>query len=62
MDCSGLGLANPAAHFEQVGRVAFSPGVNFGQEHQQWVRINLACSPELVVEGVRRMASALATG
>lgn len=62
VDCSGLGLANPAAHFEQVGRVAFSPGVNFGQEHQQWVRINLACSPELVVEGVRRMASALATG
>ncbi|HRA07162.1 MAG TPA: aminotransferase class I/II-fold pyridoxal phosphate-dependent enzyme [Propionicimonas sp.] len=58
VDCSELGLENPARHFEEIGRVAFSPGVNFGKEHQQWVRINLACSPELVVEGVRRMASA----
>ena len=40
VDCSELGLDNPARHFEEIGRVAFSPGVNFGKEHQQWVRIN----------------------
>jgi bifunctional pyridoxal-dependent enzyme with beta-cystathionase and maltose regulon repressor activities len=36
--------------------VAFSPGVNFGAEHTAWVRINLAASPELITEAVRRMA------
>ena len=57
VDCSNLGLANPAREFLEVGRVAFSPGINFGAAHQQWVRINLACSPELVVEAVSRMAA-----
>lgn len=59
VDCSALGLADPAKHFVERGRVAFSPGANFGREHQQWVRVNLACSPELVIEGVRRMAACL---
>jgi cystathionine beta-lyase len=59
VDCSNLGLANPARDFLEVGRVAFSPGVNFGSEHRQWVRINLACSPEVIVEAVARMARTL---
>ena len=59
VDCSKLGLANPAHDFVKVGRVAFSPGVNFGVEHRDWVRINLACSPEVVVEAVARMARTL---
>ncbi|MGV8907490.1 MAG: MalY/PatB family protein [Propionicimonas sp.] len=57
VDCSNLGLANPARDFLEVGRVAFSPGINFGAAHKQWVRINLACSPDLVVEAVSRMAA-----
>ncbi|MFT4110788.1 MalY/PatB family protein [Propionicimonas sp.] len=57
VDCSALGLPDPSRHFATVGRVAFSPGVNFARSHKQWVRVNLACSPELVVEGVRRMAA-----
>jgi cystathionine beta-lyase len=60
VDCSGLGLKDPSRHFVEAGRVAFSPGVNFARSHQQWVRINLACSPDLVSEGVRRMAASLA--
>jgi cystathionine beta-lyase len=60
VDCSGLGLPDPARHFLEQGRVAFSPGLNFARDAQQWVRVNLACSPELVVEGVRRMAGAVA--
>lgn len=58
-DCSGLGLADPSRQFLDVGRVAFSPGANFARSHDQWVRINLACSPDLVVEGVRRMAASV---
>lgn len=57
VDCTGLGLADPAGDFLRIGRVAFSPGVNFASASQQWVRINLACAPELVVEGVARMAA-----
>lgn len=59
VDCSRLGLAGPARHFLDAGRVAFSPGVNFARSHGQWVRVNLACSPDLVVEGVRRMAASV---
>ena len=59
VDCSDLGLPNPARDFLEVGRVALSPGTNFGSAHRQWVRINLACSPDLVVEAVRRMAATL---
>ncbi len=57
VDCTELGLANAARDFLERGRVAFSPGANFGVAHRQWVRINLACSPDLVVEGVARMAA-----
>jgi len=57
VDCSSLGLANPARDFLETGRVAFSAGINFGAAHRDWVRINLACSPDLVIEGVARMAA-----
>ena len=30
-----------------------------GTEHQQWVRINLACSPEMVSQAVARMVTSL---
>jgi cystathionine beta-lyase len=59
VDCAALGLADPARHFADVGRVAFSPGVNFARSHKQWVRVNLACAPDVVVEGVRRMAASV---
>jgi cysteine-S-conjugate beta-lyase len=59
VDCTGLGLANPAREFRERGRVAFSSGAQFAASHRQWVRINLACSPELVREAVSRMASSL---
>lgn len=59
VDCSPLGLADPATQFRERGRVAFSPGTMFAASHAQWVRINLACSPEVVVEAVDRMAASL---
>ena len=59
VDCSALGLADPAKEFHERGRVAFSPGVNFSTAHRQWVRVNLAASPEIITEAIRRMAASL---
>lgn len=59
VDCSELGLSNPARHFEQVGRVAFSPGANFSPAHGQHVRVNLATSPAIITRAVERIASSL---
>ena len=59
VDCTALGLDNPVRHFEQVGRVAFSPGLHFSRAHGQWVRINLATSPAIITQAVERMASSL---
>ncbi|MDR1237458.1 MAG: aminotransferase class I/II-fold pyridoxal phosphate-dependent enzyme [Propionibacteriaceae bacterium] len=59
VDCSGLGLANPARHFLDQGRVAFNDGATFGAQYGQWVRINLATSPRIITEAVSRMAAAL---
>jgi cysteine-S-conjugate beta-lyase len=60
LDCRALGLGNdPAAVFLEHGRVALSSGVPFGTGGAGFVRLNLATSPELLTEAVRRMAAAL---
>jgi cystathionine beta-lyase len=59
VDCSKLGLQSPGRTFRDRGRVAFSGGSQFAPSHRQWVRINLACSPDLVREAVKRMAASL---
>ena len=59
VDCSALGLDDPAKAFLERGRVAFSPGAYFSGAHRQWVRINLAASPEIITEAVLRMRSTL---
>lgn len=59
LDCRALGLgAHPAATFLARGRVALSPGLDFGRPGAGYVRLNFGTSPELVTETVRRMASA----
>ncbi len=59
VDCTDLGLPDPAGWFLEHGRVAFSPGTNFGAAHAQWVRVNLATSPEIITEAVQRMVRAV---
>lgn len=59
LDCTELGLPDPAAHFLKHGRVAFNPGGHFGAHHTQWVRMNLAASPKLIAEGVTRVLAAM---
>ncbi|MDX2937890.1 MalY/PatB family protein [Streptomyces ipomoeae] len=61
LDCRALNLADdPAAVFLDRGRVALNSGPSFGTGGAGFVRMNLATSPELITEGVRRMAAALA--
>lgn len=60
LDCRPLGLGDdPAAAFLARGRVALSPGPSFGTGGAGHVRLNLATSPGLLTEAVRRMAAAV---
>ncbi|MFF4394140.1 MalY/PatB family protein [Streptomyces sp. NPDC001480] len=60
LDCRALGLGDdPAEVFLERGRVALSSGIPFGTGGAGHVRLNLATSPEVITEGVRRMAAAL---
>jgi len=58
LDCTGLGLADPASTFLERGRVALAAGTNYDRRATQWVRFNLGTSAEVVEEAVRRMAAA----
>jgi cysteine-S-conjugate beta-lyase len=61
LDCRALGLGgDPAAAFLSAGRVALSPGPDFGRQGSGFARLNIGTSPELITEAVRRMAAALA--
>ncbi|MQY13219.1 putative cystathionine beta-lyase [Streptomyces sp. RB5] len=60
LDCRELGLGDdPAAVFLERGRVALSGGLPFGSGGAGHVRLNLAASPEVLREAVRRMATSL---
>ncbi|MGK5500971.1 MalY/PatB family protein [Streptomyces sp. URMC 125] len=60
LDCRGLGLGDdPAAVFLERGRVALSSGPDFGTGGAGHARLNLATSPEVLAEAVRRMAAAV---
>jgi cysteine-S-conjugate beta-lyase len=60
LDCRELGLGDdPAVVFLERGRVALTGGVEFGPGGAGHARFNLATSPELIREAVRRMAAAV---
>ncbi len=59
IDCRGLSLdGDPAATFLDRGRVALSPGSDFGRQGHGFARLNMGTSPELLTEAVHRMAAA----
>lgn len=60
LDCTALGLENASAHFLEHARVALNDGTNFGPQYGQFVRLNLATSPEIITEAVRRMGASVA--
>jgi len=60
LDCRALGFGDdPAAAFLTHGRVALNSGTHFGTGGAGHVRLNLATSPEMLTEAVRRMARTL---
>ncbi|MEV6961100.1 aminotransferase class I/II-fold pyridoxal phosphate-dependent enzyme [Streptomyces sp. NPDC051207] len=59
LDCRALGLGDdPAEVFLRRGKVALSSGLPFGTGGAGHVRLNLATSPGILTEAVRRMAAA----
>ncbi|RON69320.1 MalY/PatB family protein [Pseudomonas fluorescens] len=60
LDCSALDLANPQQFFLEHAKVGLSAGLDFGDQHQQFVRLNFGCPRALLEEGVARMERALA--
>ncbi len=61
LDCRDIGLGDdPAVEFLARGRVALSPGPDFGRQGRGFARLNIGTSPELIGEAVERMAAALA--
>jgi cystathionine beta-lyase len=62
LDCRPLGLGDdPAAHFFERGRVALSPGTEFGSPGRGFARLNLATSRALIEEALSRMSKAVPT-
>nr|WP_309221689.1 aminotransferase class I/II-fold pyridoxal phosphate-dependent enzyme [Streptomyces sp. Act143] len=62
LDCRDLGLGDdPATVFLDRGRVALTPGAEFGPGGEGHVRLNFATSPDILTEAVRRMGTALGT-
>ncbi|MFD7704889.1 MalY/PatB family protein [Streptomyces caelestis] len=60
LDCRALGLGDdPAQVFLRYGRVALNSGLPFGTGGAGHARLNLAASPEVLGEAVRRMADAV---
>jgi cystathionine beta-lyase len=61
LDCRGLGLGDdPAAAFRERALVALGSGPHYGHESGRgFARLNLATSPGIIEEAVRRMASGL---
>jgi hypothetical protein len=54
IDCRELGLGDdPAAEFLSRGRVALSPGPDFGSQGRGFARLSIGTSPELIAEAVR---------
>lgn len=59
LDCSALDLDNPQQFFLEQAKVGLSAGLDFGDQHQQFVRLNFGCPRSLLEEGIARMERAL---
>ena len=49
----------PSTHFIEKGKVAFQPGIRFGEQWAQYLRFNFATSPEIIEEAINRAARSL---
>lgn len=57
IDLRELGWGDdPAARILEEARVAVNPGIDFGAPGAGFIRLNLACSPEVLTEAIDRIA------
>jgi cystathionine beta-lyase len=49
----------PSTHFIEKGKVAFQPGIRFGEQWAHYLRFNFATSPEIIEEAINRAAQSL---
>jgi cystathionine beta-lyase len=60
LNLSGFNLGeDPSAVLIERAKVAFVPGVRFGAQSAQFVRLNFATSPEILEEAFNRLATVL---
>jgi len=60
MDCRNSGIqGNPYEYFLKEAGVALNDGVTFGKGGDGFVRLNFACSREVLREALERMKTAL---
>jgi len=59
LDCSALGLDDPQQFFLEQAKVGLSAGVEFGDDSQQFVRLNFGCPRAMLEEGIARMERSL---
>jgi cystathionine beta-lyase len=58
IDISCLGLGDNASELLiENNKVAFNPGTEFGAQFGAYIRLNFATSPEIIEEGIKRLAS-----
>ena len=58
IDISCLGLGDNASELLiENQKVAFNPGTEFGAQFGAYIRFNFATSPEIIEEGIKRLAS-----
>lgn len=60
IDFSAYNLGDdPAGYLVENAKVAFVPGVRFGEAFSGYIRFNFATSPEIIEEAINRVAKAL---
>jgi cystathionine beta-lyase len=58
IDISCLGHGAKSVDFLiENNKVAFNPGTEFGDHYANFIRLNFATSPEIIEEGIKRLAS-----
>ncbi|NWE44113.1 putative C-S lyase [Pseudomonas yamanorum] len=59
LDCSALGLDDPQQFFLEQAKVGLSAGIEFGDDSQQFVRLNFGCPRAMLEEGIARLERSL---
>lgn len=61
VNCSSLGLQSEELHefMIQKARVGLNAGHSYGEEGSSYVRINIACPKETLIEGINRIVTAV---